>query len=72
MKALAARTGVHVITFMTRSHVNDDAMPGWYATPGSVNFFTEALHLNPWDVMRQFEQWGCAKASSKSYHLQLL
>ena len=66
MQSLSERTGAHIITFMTRSNVDDHIMPGWYATSGSVHFFTDVLNLNAWDVVRMFEQWACAKSSSKS------
>jgi hypothetical protein len=66
MQALAERTGVHMITFMTHGNVDDLVVPGWYATNGVVNFFTDILKLSTWDVMRMFEQWVCAKSSSES------
>ena len=65
MQALAERTGAHIITFMTRGHVDDQVVPGWYATSGTSHFFMDVLHLSAWDVLRMFEQWACAKSSSK-------
>ena len=66
MQALAERTGSHTVTFMTRGHVDDSVVPGWYATTGASHFFMDVLNLNPWDVVRLFEQWACARSSSQS------
>ena len=65
MQTLAERTGVHVITFVTRGHVDDLVVPGWHATTGCANFFTDSLKLSLWDVVRMFEQWACARSLSK-------
>jgi hypothetical protein len=65
MQALAERTGAHVITFITRGHVDDLVVPGWHATTDSVNFLPDVLKLSAWDVVRMFEQWACARSSSK-------
>jgi hypothetical protein len=65
MRALSERTGAHIITFMTRGHVDDQVVPGWYATSGTMHFFMDVLNLSAWDVLRMFEQWACAKSSSK-------
>jgi hypothetical protein len=72
MQALAERTGVQVITFMTRSNVDDLVIPGWHATTGSVNFFPDVLKLSAWDVVRMFEQWACARSSSEFEFLPLV
>ena len=65
MQALAERTGAHVITFITRGHVDDLVVPGWHATTDSVNFLPDTLKLSAWDVVRMFEQWACARSSSR-------
>jgi hypothetical protein len=56
MQALTERTGAHVITFITRGHVNDLVVPGWHTTTDSVNFLPDALKLSAWDVVRMFVQ----------------
>jgi hypothetical protein len=50
---------------MTRGHVDDGIMPGWFATSGSAHFFMDALNLSAWDILRMMEQWACAKSASK-------
>ena len=64
MQALSQCTGAHVVTFMTRSHVNDQIVPAWFATSGSMHFFMDTLNLSAWDILRLMEQWACSKSAS--------
>jgi hypothetical protein len=64
MQALSERTGAHIVTFMTRGHVDDQVTPAWFASSGAAHFFMDALKLSAWDILRLFEQWACARSSS--------
>jgi hypothetical protein len=63
---LADRTGIYAITFVTRGHVDDMTLPGWFATGDSAFFLRDHLKLEPWDIVRLFEQWACSRQKSKS------
>ena len=65
MQALSERMGAHVITFMTWGHIDNQVIPGWFATSGTMHFFMDVLNLSAWDVLQMFEQWACAKSLSK-------
>jgi hypothetical protein len=66
MQALSERTGAHIVMFMTQGHVDDQIMPGWFATSRSIHFFMDSLNLSGWDVLRLMEQWACVKSASMS------
>jgi uncharacterized CHY-type Zn-finger protein len=52
---------------MTQGHVDDQIMPGWFATSRSIHFFMDSLNLSGWDVLRLMEQWACMKSASMSF-----
>jgi hypothetical protein len=66
MQALPERTDAHIVTFMTQGHVDNQIMPGWFATSGRIHFFMDSLNLSGWDVLRLMEQWACVKSASMS------
>ena len=61
---LAERTGVYMLTFHTRGHIDDETSPGWYATADAAFFVREQLNREPWDIVRLFEQWACSRERS--------
>jgi len=63
---LAQRTGVYAFTFITRGHIDDLSHPAWYTTGDCTKFFQEVVKVNPWDLARLFEQWGCNQNTSES------
>jgi hypothetical protein len=66
MQAFSECTGAHIVMFMTRGHINDQIMPRWFATSGSIHFFIDSLNLSRWDVLWLIEQWACVKSASMS------
>ncbi|KAI0038699.1 hypothetical protein FA95DRAFT_1613183 [Auriscalpium vulgare] len=64
MHELSERTGTYCLMFMTRGHIEDSAQPGWYGSRDSFDFLADILHLNPWDIVIQFEQWACARSKA--------
>jgi hypothetical protein len=63
---LSERTGSYAIAFVTQGHIDDTATPEWLASGDSMDFLTELLGLDPWDVTRLFEQWACTQSKSES------
>ncbi|KAI0058311.1 hypothetical protein BV25DRAFT_1766711, partial [Artomyces pyxidatus] len=65
--ALAERTGSSSFFFVTRGNVRDASQPSWYSSGDSIDFFTQVLTMNPWDTLRQFEQWACSRAKGTRF-----
>jgi len=62
---LSERTGIYAFLFLTRSHVDDTAKPAWFGTAEADMFLREVLKKDPFDLMRLFEQWACARQKSE-------
>jgi hypothetical protein len=51
---------------ITRPSVDDMIQPSWFGSNGAAIFFTDTLHTNAWDLLRQFEMSCCASKYGKS------
>jgi hypothetical protein len=65
LDSLADRTGIYTITLMTRGHVEDPIKGGWFATGDGEAFIREVLKMDPWDLTRKLEMWGCTRQKSE-------
>ncbi|KAF8331782.1 hypothetical protein F5887DRAFT_894829 [Amanita rubescens] len=63
---LHLRTGTCSVLFVSKSHIDDQTIPGWAATGESASFFLDVLRVDVWDVLRKYEQWVCSKDQSKA------
>lgn len=64
MRDLHLRTGTCIFAFYSRGHIEDTMTPEWMETGGSGDFLRQALQLEPWDVLRRYEQWTCSRENS--------
>jgi hypothetical protein len=66
LQHLHLRTGSCSVLFVSKSHIDDQTIPGWVATGESASFFLDVLKVDVWDVLRKYEQWVCSKDQSES------
>ncbi|KAJ7232806.1 hypothetical protein C8J57DRAFT_1578507 [Mycena rebaudengoi] len=64
LASLYERTGTRGFFFLTRGHVDDATMPTFGDAGDGIKFCTEALKMQPLDIVRQFEQWSCTRDSA--------
>lgn len=50
-----------MLMLISRGHVDDQIEPEWLAPGNTINFIRDVLNLDPFDVIRRFEQWSCSK-----------
>ena len=53
--------------FVARSHIGDIMPPFWNATGDCAEFIRRHLKIDPWDLARLFDQWGCNQNKSELY-----
>jgi len=61
------RTGIYATLFVTRGHSYDMHSATWYGTDNAMDFWEDVLKLEPDQVAKQFELWGCSQNKSKLY-----
>jgi len=61
------RTGIYAMLFVTRGHSYDMHSATWYGTDNAMDFWEDVLKLEPDQVAKQFELWGCSQNKSKLY-----
>ncbi|KAJ7124032.1 hypothetical protein C8R43DRAFT_1135819 [Mycena crocata] len=60
---LYERTGTRGLIFTTRGHLDDVSMPAFIESGNAAAFCIEVLKMSPYDILRLFEQWACARGS---------
>ncbi|KAG6809960.1 hypothetical protein H0H92_013925 [Tricholoma furcatifolium] len=58
---MSERCGSVGFAVFTRGHVHDTITPGWCDSQGAVAFLNEVLEITPYDLVKKFEIWACAK-----------
>ncbi|KAM6488896.1 hypothetical protein JOM56_001311 [Amanita muscaria] len=61
LQHLFLRTGTCTVLLVSKSHIDDQSIPGWIATGESGSFFIDVLKQDVWDVVRKYEQWVCSR-----------
>ncbi|KAF8507902.1 hypothetical protein BU17DRAFT_71015 [Hysterangium stoloniferum] len=64
LDCLADRTGFSTFILGARNSVNDEALPTFHGSGDSMEFFSEVLERDPWELARLFEQWLCKREKS--------
>lgn len=59
------------MVWATRGHIDDLVRPTMFMSDEAKKFLVDVYSLNPWDILRQFESWACARPKSESFRAML-
>src|ERR1700683_1404958 len=67
LQSLHSHTSVEFFAMVTRASVDDIIQPLWMGSDGASLFLNDSLGTNTWDMLRQFEQYSCARKFGKPF-----